>query len=77
MIKYKKGTTNKLVEMLSQPHVPVNYALLVAIKMQLIVPSEYANGYNTNDDFSSAYAKLQQGKTSEFQLKDGLMYKGT
>ncbi|CAL8168296.1 unnamed protein product [Prunus armeniaca] len=34
-------------------------------------------GYNTDDDFNSAYAKLRQGMTNEFQLKDGLMYKGT
>ncbi|KAL6275587.1 hypothetical protein ACE6H2_019188 [Prunus campanulata] len=47
------------------------------MQIQPIVPSEYAKGYDTDTDFHSAYAKLQQGKTSEFQLKDGLMYKGT
>ncbi|CAL8120214.1 unnamed protein product [Prunus armeniaca] len=56
VIKYKKGATNKLADMLSRP--------------------TYTR-YDTDADFNSAYAKLEQGKTSEFQLKDGLMYKGT
>ncbi|CAL2259851.1 unnamed protein product [Prunus armeniaca] len=77
VIKYKKGATNKLADMLSRPPTPVSSALLVAMKIQPIVPSEYAKGYDTDADFNSAYAKLEQGKTSEFQLKDGLMYKGT
>ncbi|KAI5311988.1 hypothetical protein L3X38_041161 [Prunus dulcis] len=47
------------------------------MQIQPIVPFEYAKGYDTDIDFNLAYAKLQQGKTSEFQLKDGLMYKGT
>ncbi|CAL2266529.1 unnamed protein product [Prunus armeniaca] len=62
--------------MFSRPHTPVSSALLVAMQIQPIVLSEYAKGYGTCADFNSAYAKLQQGKTSEFQLKDGLMYKG-
>ncbi|CAL2229056.1 unnamed protein product [Prunus armeniaca] len=77
MIKYKKGATNKLADMLSRPLTPVSSALLVAMKIQHIVPSEYAKGYDTYANFNLAYAKLQQGKTSEFQLTDGLMYKGT
>ncbi|CAL2244419.1 unnamed protein product [Prunus armeniaca] len=63
--------------MLSRPPKPVSSALLVAMQIQPIVHSEYAKGYDTDIDFNSAYAKLQQGKTSEFQLNDGLMYKGT
>ncbi|KAI5350206.1 PREDICTED: Transposon [Prunus dulcis] len=47
------------------------------MQIQPIVPSEYAKGFDTDTDFDSAHAKLQQGKTSEFQLKDGLKYKGT
>ncbi|KAI5334256.1 hypothetical protein L3X38_024389 [Prunus dulcis] len=47
------------------------------MKIQLIIPSEYAKGNNTDTNFSSAYVKLQQRKTSEFQLKNGIMYKGT
>ncbi|CAL2257591.1 unnamed protein product [Prunus armeniaca] len=77
VIKYKKGTTNKLADMLSRPPTLVSSALLVAMQIQLIVPSEYAKGYDTDTGFNLAYAKLQQGKTSEFQLKDGPMYKGT
>ncbi|KAI5323505.1 hypothetical protein L3X38_032577 [Prunus dulcis] len=72
--EYKKGATNKLADMLSRPPTPVSSALLVAMQIQPIVPSEYAKGYDIDTDFNSAYAKLQQGKTSEFQLKDGLMY---
>ncbi|CAL2237443.1 unnamed protein product [Prunus armeniaca] len=63
--------------MLFRPPTPVSSALLVAMKIQPIVPSEYAKGYDTYANFNSAYTKLQQGKTSEFQLKDGLMYKRT
>ena len=62
--------------MLSRPPTLVSYILLVAMQIQPIALSEYAKGYDQGTDFSSAYAKLQQGKTSEFQLKDGLMYKG-
>ncbi|KAI5335206.1 hypothetical protein L3X38_025339 [Prunus dulcis] len=63
--------------MLSRPPTPVSSVLLVAMQIQPIVPSEYAKGYGTDANFNSAFAKLLQGKTSDFQLKDGLMYKGT
>ncbi|CAL8152321.1 unnamed protein product [Prunus armeniaca] len=77
VIKYKKGATNKLADMLSRPPILVSSALLVAMQIQPIIPSKYAKWYDTYVDFNSAYVELQQGKTSEFQLKDGLMYKGT
>lgn len=38
-------------------------------EIQPIVPSKYSKGYEKIDDFGDAYEKLQQGKTSEFQLK--------
>ncbi|KAI5338801.1 hypothetical protein L3X38_018073 [Prunus dulcis] len=75
--KYKNGVTNKLADMLSRPPKPISSALLVDMLIQPIVPSEYAKRYDTDTDFNLTYAKLQQGKTSEFQLKDGLMYKRT
>ena len=62
VIKYKKGMTNKLADMLSRPPAPISSALLVAMKIQPIVPSEFAKGYDTDADFSPAHAKLQQGK---------------
>ncbi|CAL2255234.1 unnamed protein product [Prunus armeniaca] len=77
VIKYKKGATNKLADMLSRPPILVSSALLVAMQIQPIIPSKYTKWYDTYVDFNSTYVKLQQGKTSEFQLKDGLMYKGT
>lgn len=41
------------------------------------MPIEYVKGYGVNDNLNLAYAKLQQGMTSDFQQKDGIMYKGT
>ncbi|KAI5353252.1 hypothetical protein L3X38_006145 [Prunus dulcis] len=35
------------------------------MQIQPIVPSKYAKGYDTDTDFNSAYAKLQQGKTKD------------
>ncbi|KAI5350963.1 hypothetical protein L3X38_003854 [Prunus dulcis] len=73
VIKYTKGATNKLADMLSSPPTPISSALLVTMKIQHIVPSEYSKGYDTDANFNSAYAKLQAVKKCEFQLMDGLM----
>ncbi|TXG50795.1 hypothetical protein EZV62_023319 [Acer yangbiense] len=77
VIKYKKGVTNKLADMLSRPPTPVSSTLLVAMQIQPMVPSEYATRYDTDPDFVTNYQRLLQGKTSEYQMKDGLLYKGT
>ncbi|XP_016648322.1 PREDICTED: uncharacterized protein LOC107880736 [Prunus mume] len=60
VIKYKKGTTNKLADMLFRPPTPVSSVLLVTMQIQLIVPSEYAKGYDTDTDFSLCQATTRK-----------------
>lgn len=62
--------------MLSLPPTLISSALLVAMQIQPIIHIEYTERYDINTNFSSAYVKVQEGKTNEFQLKNGLIYKG-
>lgn len=60
VIKYKKGGTNKFADMLSRPLTPICYALLVAMQIQPIVPSEYTKRYDIYTYCSSTHDKLQK-----------------
>ncbi|CAL2266314.1 unnamed protein product [Prunus armeniaca] len=54
--------------MLSRPPTPASSSLLVAMKIQPIVPSEgwtNVKGYDIDANFNSTDAKLQQGKTKD------------
>ena len=59
--------------MLSRP--PVR-SLLVAMRIQPIVPSEYAEFHPTSRDFSKVYELATTGQKGEFDIRDGLLYKG-
>ncbi|CAL9018650.1 unnamed protein product [Prunus brigantina] len=74
IIKYKKGVTNKLADMLSRP--PRHSALLVALQLQPVVLSEYITSYDSDPEFKMFFDKLQRGKPCQFEMKDGLMFKG-
>lgn len=74
IIRYKKGTTNKLADMLSRP--PSYSTVLVAMQIQPAVLSEYAKKYDNDQDFKEPFEKLQHGKTCQFEIKDNLMFKG-
>ncbi|CAL8137529.1 unnamed protein product [Prunus armeniaca] len=74
IIKYKKWVTNKLADMLSRP--PGHSALLVAMQLQPAVLSKYVTSYDSDQEFKMFFDKLQRGKPFQFQMKDGLMFKG-
>nr|ABD63115.1 hypothetical protein 18.t00011 [Asparagus officinalis] len=75
IIKYKKGTTNKLADMLSRP--PVR-ALFVATHIQPLVPLEYIQMYTSSRDFSSVFEQAKAGRKGEYEIgADGMLYRGT
>ena len=75
IIRYKKGATNKLADMLSRP--PVR-ALLVATRIQPLVPLEYVQLYASSRDFGSVFEQAKAGQKGEYALgEDGLLYRGT
>lgn len=76
VIRYKKGITNKLADMLSRPSVSVS-ALVMAMQIQSLVPANYATWYVTDESLKDVYAKAQTGQKVEFEIRDGLLYKGS
>lgn len=60
--------------MLSKP--PRHSALLVAMQLQPLVLSEYVTSYDSDPKFKMFFNKLQRGKPYQFEMKDGLMFKG-
>ncbi|XP_020261583.1 uncharacterized protein LOC109837667 [Asparagus officinalis] len=74
VIRYKKGTTNKLADMLSRP--PMR-ALLVTMLIQPLMPLEYVYMYTSSRDFSSVFEQVKAGRKGEYELgADGLLYHG-
>ena len=57
VIKYKKGTSNKVADMLSHPPIP---ASIILHNASLSFES-YAEPYANDDDFKEIYAKLTHG----------------
>ncbi|KAM0963764.1 hypothetical protein EV2_023513 [Malus domestica] len=53
IIRYKKGTTNKLADTLSRP--PSYSAVLVAMQIQPVVLSGYAKKYDNDQDFKERF----------------------
>ena len=57
VIKYKKGTSNKVADMISRPLISASVILHNAS-----LPFEiYAEQYANDDDFKEVYAKLTHG----------------
>lgn len=75
VIKYKKGSHNKLADMLSRPPV-IALCLSVFMQVQLTLHEEYIDWYKEDPDFQKTLAEVKLGRPSEFILRDGLLYKG-
>jgi hypothetical protein len=75
VIKYKKGSHNKLAYMLSRP--PVT-AICLSVFMQVhpALHEEYVDWYKEDPDFQSTWEEVLSSRPSEFMLRDGLLYKG-
>jgi len=71
VIKYKKGTSNKVVDMLSRP--PIT-AFVILHNASLSFES-YAEQYANDDDFKEIYAKLTHGsQVDNYHLQGKLLY---
>ena len=71
VIKYKKGTSNKVVDMLSLP--PIS-ASIISHNASLSFES-YVEQYANNDDFKEIYAKLTHGsQVDDYHLQGKLLY---
>ena len=57
VIKYKKGTSNKVADMLSRPRIS---AFVILHNASLYFES-YAGKYVNDDEFKEVYAKLTHG----------------
>jgi hypothetical protein len=61
VIKYKKGTSNKVVDILSRPPI-VSYIIL---KNAFLSHDNYIEQYATDEDFKEVYTKLTLGAKVE------------
>jgi len=57
VIKYKKGTSNKVVDMLSRPRISAS----VILHNASLSFKSYVEQYANDDDFKEIYAKLTHG----------------
>ena len=71
VIKYKKGTRNKVVDILSQP--PISACII--FHNTLLSFESYAEQYANFDDFKGIYAKLTHGsQVGYYHLQGKLLY---
>lgn len=71
VIKYKKGTSNKVADMLSCP--PIS-ASIILHNASLSFES-YVEQYANDDDFKEIYAKLTHGsQVDNYHLQGKLLY---
>lgn len=59
MIKYKKGSTNKLVDMLSRPPTSKIIALGTLVHMEPFTHDAYREACSKDEDFKEVYQRLQ------------------
>ena len=57
VIKYKKGTSNKVADMLSRPPIVAS----IVLKNASLSHESYIEQYATDDDFKEIYEKLTNG----------------
>ena len=57
VIKYKKGTSNKVEDMLSRPPIVAS----IVLKNASLSNESYIEQYATDDDFKEIYEKLTNG----------------
>ncbi|GKA69579.1 transposon ty3-I gag-pol polyprotein [Tanacetum coccineum] len=75
VIKYKKGSQNKLADMLSRPPV-IMLCLSVFMQVHPSSHNEYASEYPSDPDFMNVIKEMECHKPTEFNWKGKLLYKG-
>jgi hypothetical protein len=71
VIKYKKGTSNKVEDMLSRP--PITTSII--LKYTYLSHDNYVEQYAIDDDFKEVYEKLTHGAQVEnYCLQGKLLY---
>jgi len=80
VIKYKKGSTNKLVDMLSRSPTSKITALGNLMHMDTFTHDAYRESYSKDGDFKEVYQQLQihvnnGDNTVGYHLQDGLLYR--
>ena len=71
VIKYKKGTSNKVADMLSRPPISAS----VILHNASLSFESYAEKYANDDDFKEVYAKLTHGsQVDNYHLQGKLLY---
>jgi len=74
VIRYKKGTQNKIADMLSRPPI---VATVVILQNSSLMHEGYKEQYEVDPDFQSIYGKLILGNevgNIEFHVNDGLLF---
>jgi hypothetical protein len=61
VIKYKKGTSNKVVDMFSRPHIDAS----IIFKNASLSHDSYVEQYANDEDFKEIYEKLTHGAQVE------------
>jgi hypothetical protein len=82
VIKYKKGSTNKLADMLSRPPTSKITALGTLMHMDPFTHDAYKEAYTEDEDFKEVFQQLQgqihieegDGK-DDYHFQNGLLYK--
>jgi hypothetical protein len=81
-IKYKKGSTHKLADMLSRPPTSKITALRILIHMEPFTHDAYKEAYIEDEDFKEVFQQLQgqihieEGDNKvDYNLQNGLLYK--
>jgi hypothetical protein len=70
VIIYKKGTRNKVVDMLSRPPI---FASII-LKKDSLAHDSYIEQYSDDEDFKDVYERLTHGSQVEnFHLQDKLL----
>jgi hypothetical protein len=71
VIKYKKGTSKKVVDMLSRPPIPSS----IVLKNASLSHDSYVEQYDVDEDFKDVFAKITHGAQVEnYCLQGNLLY---
>jgi len=74
VIRYKKGTQNKIADMLSRPPI---VATVVILQNSSLMHEGYKEQYEVDPDFQNIYGKLILGNevgNNDFHVNDGLLF---
>ena len=73
VIRYKKGTLNKVADMLSRPII----GAVTLLKNDSIVHDSYIEQYASDDDFKDVYANLSKGnhvEENDYHMHNNLLF---